>query len=176
MDEPAFISDSRGFTLVEIIIVISLILVSFSVLSIRNHKQEQILAQTANELVSAIRYTRQLQQAGDWDARFQIASDAEGYVYRVLENKTGVATTVVEGRVDPEVKLLKRESLYENAESDDIRNHSMFAHLEIRFTQDAGTGTSILVSGRDDRTAYKITVIPTSGRIHLYQLSTDGSV
>lgn len=160
---------NRGFTLIEIIISISILLLTFGLMTLKYNKDSIVLENTANELTSAIRYAKQLNEAGNTGASFSIFRDQKGYYYTVKKTKNS-SDIVVEGRIDSAV-ILFQKTVPENYQPDkeDTGYGTNLRELEIKFSGSGASGTSILIKGKNTRNQYKITVIPTSARIHLYK-------
>ena len=176
----------RGFTLVELIIVIT-ILLSFSlVLVIQRNQQAILLENTANEMVSALRYARMRYDAGDGMACFRIQLVDGQHHIRVFERSRDTAreSIAVDIPVDPSIRILSKvRGEYEEEET----VHSLTdlgsmvtSTLEVRFSGQSairGSGDhscyTFVLQGKSEPYYYKITIVPTSSRIHLYKLKSE---
>lgn len=165
-------TNPKGFTLIEIIVAVSLVILAFSLLSIKIPAQKIIVENTANELASAIRYTRQLYEAGDKGVYFVISKESDGNHYKIIETKNRIKTVTLDKKIDDEVLISQKINIPE----DHIPNNGNSGYtdvnqkiIEIKFSGNTATGTSILLKGKNSKEIYKITVIPTSSRIHLYK-------
>lgn len=159
----------NGFTLLELMIVITILLSLAFLISIRNNNEGILLESSAQEMVSAIRLARQKYDAGDSMAKFQIIYKNGQHYFQVLERGP---KTAVDIPIDKSVILSKKIiSDSENA-GDDFGFISLGTMpIEIRFSGENATGTSFLLEGKNTQIKYKITVVPTSSRVHIYKIN-----
>lgn len=158
-----------GFTLLELMIVITILLSLAFLISIRNNKEGILLENSAHEMVSAIRLARQKYDAGDSMAKFQIIYKNGQHYFQVLEHGP---KTVVDIPIDKSVILSKKMiSDSENA-GDDLGFIALGTRpIEIQFSGETATGTSFLLQGKGTKIKYKITIVPTSSRVHIYKIN-----
>lgn len=157
----------RGFTLFEIVLVITILLSLTMLISIKRGNEQIVLENTANEISSAIRYARNCYDSGDSSVYFTIAAKEGQYHARVIEK--GFVTTL-DIPIEKFIKLSKKSRTDE-----DESFHNFFPMntkpLEIRFYPNASTGISILLQSEGSSSKYVISVVPTSSRVHLYKIN-----
>ena len=160
---------SSGFTLIEIVISLAIIILAFGLITVKLNTERIIVENTADELTSAIRYAKQLTESGSTGVSFAIKKEQDGYYYTVSEMRN-TTTEILKGKINNSV-ILFQKAVTEGHELDnqDTGYQASLQALEIKFSGSSASGTSILIKGKNTRSKYKITVIPTSARIHLYQ-------
>lgn len=160
------IDSFKGFTLLEILIVVSILLAVSLLITIRVNEQVVLVESTTQEMVSAIRLAREKYDAGDPLAKFRIVFKQGQYYYQVLERGTEMSVDIP---IDRSVIISKKMVADEEGENGFVGLNTR--PLEIRFSGSTATGTSIMVEGKHSLGKYKITVVPTSSRVHIYKIN-----
>ena len=75
----------KGFSLIEIIISVAIIISLMGLITFKSNSDSIILENTANEITSAIRAVKQIYDAGDTNAYFSIVQNSEGRFYRITQ-------------------------------------------------------------------------------------------
>ncbi len=159
----------RGFTLLEVLIAITIVLTVVLATWANRNDDPLILQNTAEEIASAIRYARRCYDAGDNSAYFQIARSEGRYYFRVYESGPRMTINIP---IDPSIKIAT--GAFAEDRSDEVVNEyaSLGDYpLTIKFANGTGSGTAILLSSKTVRAQYKITVVPISSRVHVYTLT-----
>lgn len=168
--------DKNGFTLIELIIAISLITVVAFLVSIKIQMENIILKGEANNIVSALRYTRQLNINGEFRQRFVLFSENGKICYRIAQDaqpnkiylKKDIDSCVIlqsSASADLEDKGISSSIKYTKLNKDTNKEFNI-----IKFKKNSATGASILLQNLNGPKIYKITIVPTSGRIYLYEM------
>lgn len=159
----------KGFTLLELLIVITILLSIAFLISIRNNNEGILIENSAQEMVSAIRLARQKYDAGDSSAKFQIIYKNGQYYAQVLERGPKTAVNIP---IDKSVILSKRLISDNENEMDDLGFITLGTRpIEIGFRGENATGTSFLLEGKHTSIKYKITIVPTSSRVYIYKIN-----
>ena len=162
----------KGFSLIEIIISVAIIISLMGLITFKSNSDSIILENTANEITSAIRAVKQIYDAGDTNAYFSIVQNSEGRFYRITQRKNGTSTVTVHKKIHPKVQVYKKSinsEVYNPDNNNSGYGEATISETKISFSGATATGTSILLSSKSCPTSYKITIIPTSARIHLYK-------
>ncbi len=136
------------------------------------HNDEILLENTANEIVSAIRYARARYDAGDNQSKFVIAYSNGQYSYRVIHRAEGTLglSTAVNVPIDNKILLSRAlsgdETDYSNYDFKGIGSLG----TTISFNESSSTGISLLLTSETKKSIYMITVVPSSSRVHLYKV------
>lgn len=166
----------NGFSLIEIIISVSIMVLLMGLITFRNNSDSIILGNTANEITSAIRAVKQIHDAGDKNAYFSIVQTSQGRFYRITQRKNGTNTVTVHKEIHKNIRVSKKVINSEEYSPDNnnsgYTDGGAISEIKISFSGVTGTGTSILLSSKNCKTQYKITIIPTSARIHLYKFKS----
>ena len=162
----------RGFSYIEIVISISIVISLMGLIQYRSNTESIRLENTANEIVSAIRLTKQMRDSGDINAEFSIISnnDYQSYCIKTFVDKK--RTTVFEERVDSDIHISKKNISQESYEENNDKSGYIDINrqeIKISFSGSTGTGASILLWSKNSPMSYKITIVPTSARIHMYK-------
>lgn len=159
---------NRGFTLLELMIVITILLSLTFLVTIKKHDESILLENTANEIVSAIRYARHSYDSGNNSVWGLLKREKEQYYFQVIERNK----TMINIPIDSSIRLLKKYT--DDAESENNTNgfNELGATpLEIKFSGDSTTGISLLLYNASVSTQYKITIVPTSSRVHVHKIT-----
>ncbi len=169
-------TDKNGFTLIELIIAIALIIAAIFLVSLRIQLENIILKGEANNMVSALRYTRQLSINGEFRQRFVLFSKDGKICYRVAQDAAPV-TIHLKKELDSIVIVQSSAAadLDDEGISSDIKYTKLSKDIDedfitIKFKKNSATGCSIVLQSLRSSKIYKITIVPTSGRIYLYEI------
>lgn len=169
-------TDKNGFTLIELIIAISLITLALFLVSLKIQLENIILKGEANNIVSALRYTRQLSINGEFKQRFVLFSKDGKICYRIAQDEAFGKVYLIK-TIDPSV--IVQSSAAADLDDDGISSSIKYTKLNkdinkefnvIKFKKNSATGCSIILEGLRSSKIYKITIVPTSGRIYLYEI------
>lgn len=170
-------NDTKGYTLIELIIVLAILSAMLLMASLRADLGTAALRSEAQSVISAMRYTRQLNVNGELSQRFRIIAE-DGILYYCVQSRTSPVKTYIKTRLDSSIIVQKKASADADFDSYPVLaqytvvnkgiNYNFF---ESYFSENAakGDGTLILESA-DSKLMYKITVVPTSGRIYMYEI------
>jgi len=168
---------SNGFTLIELLIVSALIALAFFFVTIKLDLNSIKLKSEASNIVSALRYTRQLDTNGESDQKFVMTVE-NGEIYYSVSNMLNERKTYLKNKIDKNIIVQKKmaadidefsigdENSYSKVSRD---GNSQFQSTHFTPNAAIGGGTIILETIRS-RKIYKITIVPTSGRIYLYEI------
>lgn len=167
---------SRGFTLIELIAATAIIVLALFLISFRIKMQDIILKGEVNNIMSALRYTRELDINGEFYQYFILGAENGKFYYKV-SNGAFPETIYIKEYIDPCVIIHKNisaeydESLPEdNTEYQKLNKNINGRINQIRFTKNAAIGAcSIKFECLKSSKEYKITIVPTSGRVYLYE-------
>lgn len=168
--------NQKGFTLIELIIAIALIIAAIFLVSLRIKLENIILKGEANNIVSALRYTRQLNINGEFRQRFVLFSKDGKICYRVAQYEA-FGKLYLEKEIDSVV--IVQSSAAADLDDDGISSSIKYTKLNkdinkefnvIKFKKNSATGCSIALQSLRSSKIYKITIVPTSGRIYLYEI------
>lgn len=166
-----------GFTLIELIIALSIITIAMFLVSIRIQFENIILKGEANNVVSALRYTRQLDINGEFTQNFVLKTKG-GDIYYMISDLLYPPKTYLCKKLNTNIIVGTSASVNindEGVESDVeyIKVNKNYSEIftKIRFTRNAAAGGgTIILKGLNTSKSYKITVVPTSGRVYLYEI------
>ncbi len=171
------ISAQKGFTLIELILVIT-ILLSFAFFALLKVSHRPIvLENTANELVSALRYARACYEAGDSNVKFSIELvDGQNHI-RIRERVTEHlnAEITVDIPIDPSIRIMSKNIHAETTKDENEKSLDGYSQLftnsiEITYSGKTTTGKTFVLMSDKEKYYYKITIVPTTSRVHLYKL------
>lgn len=166
-----------GFTLIELIIALSIITLAMFLVSIRIQFEDIILKGEANNIVSALRYTRQLDISGEFTQNFVIGTN-DGDIYYKISDLLYPQKIYLNKKLNANIIVGSSASVNINDEGIDSdieyikvsKDHNKI-FTKIRFTRNAAAGGgTIVLRGLNASKSYKITVVPTSGRVYLYEI------
>ncbi len=165
-----------GFTLIELLIVSALIILTMFFASVKSDFNSIKLKNEANNIVSALRYTRQLNTNGEIAQKFIITVE-KGEIYYAVSDMSSEAKVYLKNKMDKNIILQKKTVLdadedgYDQGNYTKVNKESDCLFYQTRFTQNAavGGGTIILETNKSKK-IYKITIVPTSGRIYIYEI------
>lgn len=166
-----------GFTLIELIIALSIIMLTMFLVSIRIQFENIVLKGEANNMVSALRYTRQLDINGEFTQNFVIGTK-NGDIYYMISDMLNSPETYLYKELNKDIIIGTSASI--NIDDEGITNDIEYIKVnknyndiftKIRFTRNAAVGGgTIILRGLNASKFYKITVVPTSGRVYLYEI------
>lgn len=169
---------SNGFTLIELLIVSALIILAFFFATVKADLDSIKLKSEANNIVSALRYTRQLNTNGELYQKFIITAE-NGSIYYSVSEISGDYKTYLKNKIDKNIIVKNKAAVDMDESIAGIKNGYSTVNPDLNyqihktyFTQNAavGGGTILLETARSSK-IYKITIVPTSGRIYLYEIN-----
>lgn len=161
-----------GFTLVEIIISVSIILLFMGLARVKDGSEIFMLENTANEMVSALRLTKQISESGDQSAYFSIRKDKDGFYFTITERINNISKETERKRVHRNIQIMLNDSEPENYEP--TKSEIPLEVLKVTFSETTGTGATIFLRSKNTKKLFRITIVPTSGRVHLYKFRSQG--
>ncbi|MGB5823733.1 MAG: hypothetical protein WBH44_06630, partial [Proteocatella sp.] len=128
--------------------------------------------------VSALRYTRQLNTNGELNQKFRITAE-NGDIYYSVSDRSSKCITYLKNKIDKDVIVKKK--IAADMDGDISGTQDGYSkvnpdvtcqYYEAYFTQNAAIGgATILLETIRSNKIYKITIVPTSGRIYLYEIN-----
>lgn len=169
--------DKNGYTLIELLVVSALLAVMLLMVSLKIGIGTTALKSEANSVVSALRYARQLNTNGELSQRFTIVAE-KGRLYYCVQSKTSPVKTYLKIKFDKSIIIQKKMVADENYDSiineagySKINKDINYIFFEASFTDNAANGDgTLLIESIDSKRLYKITIVPTSGRIYMYEI------
>ena len=159
----------KGFTIMEVLVTVSIVLLFSSILILSmNINKKILLKNTAFEIVSVLRYAHNASEHQNNSVQFQIVEQKGKFKYQVIEY--GRFRTI-DNEIPPNIKILARTALEER---DTISKEFHFEMgtmpITLEFNSMSAIGTnSLIIMDNDLKEFYKITVVPTSSRVHIYK-------
>ena len=169
-------TENRGFTLVELIAATAIITLAIFLINFRIKMEDIILKGEVNNIMSALRYTRELDINGEFYQYFILGAENGRFYYKV-SNGASPETIYIKEYIDPCVIIYKNiseeseETLPEDNTGYQKLNKNINGRInQVRFTKNAAIGAcSIKFECLKSKKEYKITIVPTSGRVYLYE-------
>lgn len=160
--------NKRAFTLLEMVIVISIMLTLTLVHTISKNDDGIILQNTANEIVSAIRFARRQYEAGDATVKFRISKIDGKFYYTVIEN---AHVQTIHNPIPTSI-VVSRRTAEDNQLGDENTGFVPAGNMitEVKFSGETSSGISLRLESKSVKKSYIVTVIPISSRIHLYEI------
>lgn len=166
-----------GYTLIELIVVSALMVIILLMASLKAGLGTTVLNSEANGMLSAVRYTRQLNINGELSQRFKIISE-DGALYYCIESERYPFKTYLKTKIDENIIVQKKIMADEDnnlainlAEYTKINKDVNYIFFESHFTNNAANGDgTLIIEAIDSYMIYKITIVPTSGRIYMYKI------
>lgn len=159
----------NGFTIIELLICISMVL-TFSLFVLYGNKVGRSISlnNVTNEIASALHYASNLSENQNHSVIFRIIKKDNEYKYQIIEYGHKMN---MENNIPKNIKILSRSDIQE---IEDKSKHFEMGNrpITIEFNNMTATGSnSIILMDNSLKTFYKITVVPTSSRIHIYKFN-----
>lgn len=170
-------NDTKGYTLIELIIVLAILSAMLLMAGLRADLGTAALRSEAQSVISAMRYARQLNVHGELSQRFMIIAE-DGILYYCVRSETSPVKTYLKTRLDKRVIAQKKASADASYDSPPVLSEYTIINKDINqiffrsyFSENAAKGDgTLLLESVDSNLIYKITVVPTSGRIYMYEI------
>lgn len=159
----------KGFTLVEVMVSVAIILLFTAILLININIEKKILLEnTAYEIASTLRYAHNASENQNGTVVFQIIKKDDVYRYQILEY--GRLRTL-DKELPKNIKVLARTNLDERKKNSKQHYFEIGSNpIVLEFHSASAIGAnSLIVMDNDVKEFYKITVVPTSSRVHIYK-------
>lgn len=159
----------KGFTLVEVMVSVAIVLVFAGILLVNMNLNRKILLEnTAYDIVSVLRYAHNASEHQNRTVVFRIVKQNDVYRYQIIEY--GINRTL-DKELPKNIKILARTGIEERETNSKLHYFEMGSNpIMLEFHSMSAIGAnSLIVMDNNLKEFYKITVVPTSSRVHIYK-------
>lgn len=163
----------KGFTLLELIIVISIImsLSFFVIFNLQKMNEEMMLKTQVNQVMESLIYSSKLADRNEEYSKFTISDSKGERVCRVIDKNKGLEKVVFSNHLNKNIRIFLEDIYINGGMSKYYDSYGVRKYIEVKFYNDTSSGNgTIIFDTKKSSKYYKITIVPTSKRIHLYEL------
>lgn len=164
--------ENKGYTLIELLVSLLLILLISSITIISPKLDKLELKSVAYNMASTIRLVREYNISGNPDISFELISNKGFYEYRLSKLNLVDAKTikVVPKSIAINNQIAINNNPQEKGEFKELNPSKDQVFSTIRFSDKSASGATTLKLEKNKLSVYyEITIIPTSGRVHVYE-------